>query len=172
MNRAAKRIEVLANLATIVAACVFAGGLIRQCTQSSYRPSFLSANNQGQKEVIASLNLSQLGIDWSRNKQTLVMVLSNQCHFCTESAPFYRKLTEIKNGTRLIAILPQDRDSARAYLERLGVSVDEMLQSDLSNMGVRGTPTLVLVKNDGVVRDTWLGKLSPQDEEKLIGLLR
>src|SRR5260370_41573734 len=39
-------------------------------------------------------SLSSLDINWKEHKQTLVLALSSNCHFCTASADFYRKLAE------------------------------------------------------------------------------
>jgi hypothetical protein len=109
--------------------------------------------------------------DWKRNNQTLVLVLSTGCHFCTESASFYKELVQkrAKQGnTRLVAALPQPVDASRKYLSDLGIAVDDVRQLPPNSLGVRGTPTLLLVNKDGVVTDSWRGKLSPDKELKVM----
>ncbi len=122
-------------------------------------------------QPVNSPTVSSLDIDWKQNKQTLILAISSSCHFCTDSAPFYRKIAQSKGNTRLVAVLPQGLDAGRKYLERLGISVDEVRQSGLDKIGVRGTPTLLLIDNSGFVKESWLGKLSSGDEEKVLGFL-
>ena len=109
--------------------------------------------------------------DWSQSSKTLVLVLSENCHFCSESAPFYRSLiTRFSDRHKLqfVAVFPQDVATATKHLSTLGVSLDEVKQSPLSALGVNGTPTLILVDNVGRVIDSWLGRLSSEDESKVI----
>jgi peroxiredoxin len=107
-----------------------------------------------------------LNVDWEHNGQTLILALSNDCHYCTESAAFYQKIVKQRQGKNLkvIAVFPQDIESGQDYLNRLGVAVDEVRQVSLSSIQVNGTPTLLLVDNQGVVKEVWVGKL-PSDKE-------
>lgn len=85
------------------------------------------------------------------------MVLSNTCRFCTESADFYKKLAQERAkhlDARIIAVLPQDVEAGRTYLNKLGEVVDEVRQSSLDAIGVRATPTLILVDDKGVVTES------------------
>jgi hypothetical protein len=116
---------------------------------------------------IVGKSISLPDTDWKRGDQTLVLVLSTGCHFCTESASFYKELVQkrAKQGnTRLVAVLPQPVDASRKYLSDLGIAVDDVRQLPPNSLGVRGTPTLLLVNKDGVVTDSWRGKLSPDKE--------
>jgi hypothetical protein len=112
--------------------------------------------------------ISLPGTDWKRSDRTLVFVLSTGCHFCTESASFYKELAQkrAKQGnTRLVAVLPQPVDAGRKYLSDLGIAVDDVKQLPPNSIGVHGTPTLLLVNKDGVVTNAWRGKL-PADKER------
>jgi hypothetical protein len=74
-----------------------------------------------------------------------------------------------KQGTtRLIAVLPQSVDAGRKYMADLGIAVDEVRQAPPSSLGVRGTPTLILVNKDGVVTISWVGRLKPEKELEVI----
>jgi hypothetical protein len=68
----------------------------------------------------------------------------------------------------LLAVLPQPVEEGRRYLATLGVAVDEIKQSSLSSIDVRGTPTLMLVNSDGVVTDTWVGRLQAEQEAEVL----
>ena len=105
--------------------------------------------------------------------RTLVLAISTRCHFCTESAPFFKKIEkERASDLKLVAVLPQPVEEARKYLEGEGVQVDEVRQASLQSIGVAGTPTLLLVDGRGRISDVWRGKLQPVDEEKVIATVR
>jgi hypothetical protein len=114
------------------------------------------------------------GADWSKSQRTLVFVLQAGCHFCSESGGFYQRLVQQRasfGDTRLVAVLPQGLDDSRKYLRKIGFAADEIRRSSLSDVGVRGTPTLFLVNGSGMITDVWDGKLSPAREDNLIARL-
>lgn len=115
------------------------------------------------------------GLDWGKSQKTLVLALQTTCHFCSESGPFYQQLVRERarfGSTRFVAILPQPVQVSTAYLEKLGVSVDEVRQGSLAEIGVRGTPTLLLVNGSGVVSDAWYGKLQRSAEDEVVDQLK
>lgn len=155
-----RKIELAANLAILLVSCLLAVVLVK-----AY---FLSESG----EVVTSMpSVSSLDIAWNQNGQTLILVLSRNCRFCTDSAPFYKKLSQSKSNTYLVALVPQSVDEGREYLEKLGVSVDEVKQFSLEKIGVSGTPTLLLVDTSGVVKNFWVGKLSPEQEATVLSVL-
>lgn len=157
-----KKVEFAANVAIIVVACLLAVVLAKNYlfVRSSGSVSAKPAASQG----VNTLNASSLDINWKQNGQTLVLALSNSCHFCTQSAPFYRKLAQTKGSASLVAVLPQSVEDGRKCLDRLGVAVDEVRQVPLDRIGVRGTPTLVLLDASGAVKNSWVGFLPPEAE--------
>jgi hypothetical protein len=115
------------------------------------------------------------GIDWAKSGQTLVIALKDGCHFCAESAEFYRQLDKdgaVRKKTRFVAALPGSIPDSQVYLNRENVNVDEIRQTDLRLIGVRGTPTLLLVNSEGLITQTWVGKLSAERESEVISALR
>jgi hypothetical protein len=165
MDRLSKRIEVAANVAIIAVALLLGLVLIK---------NYLIVKQPENPAVRATKNaeISLPGVNWSKNSQTLVLAVSSTCHFCTESAPFYRQLAEAHSRTRLIAVLPQSSEEGKLYLEGLGVAVDEIKQTPLSSINVSGTPTLILVNNEGVITDTWVGKLQAAQEAEVLSKAR
>ena len=105
------------------------------------------------------------------NRGTLVFSLSTSCHFCTASAPFYRKLagktaTKTLGGVRIVAVLPENAVDAESYIRNtLGVSFDSVVRGSLSN--VVATPTLLLLDSNGIVMAAWVGLLTA-DEEAIV----
>jgi hypothetical protein len=57
------------------------------------------------------------------------------------------------------------------YLADLGIAVDDVRQARLTSLGIRGTPTLLLVNKDGVVRSSWVGRLRPEKELEVMARL-
>lgn len=101
----------------------------------------------------------------------MILAISSTCHYCTESAPFYKKLAQEKASTRLVAIMPQSSDEGRHYLEKLEIVVDEVRQLPSDRIGVEGTPTLLLLDSSGIVRQEWIGKLTPEREQSVLSAL-
>lgn len=63
--------------------------------------------------------------------------------------------------------MPQTFDEAQRYLNEHGISADEIKQTSLNNINVRGTPTLIMVDRSGTVLQSWVGKLPPEKEAEL-----
>jgi thioredoxin-related protein len=113
------------------------------------------------------------GVDWSANGRTLVLAISSTCHFCKDSEPFYRKLRqELGKGIKMVAVLPQPVTEAEQYLKNDGVAVDQVKQVSMGALGVRGTPTMLLVDKGGMVTKVWTGRLQPEQEEQVLSFLR
>src|SRR6185436_8119674 len=96
------------------------------------------------------------------------------CHFCSENAPLYQKVVQdlgARGDTRVIAVLPQNHDEAQKYLTGLGVSVSEIHQAELPDLGIGGTPTLVLADKNGMITDLWIGKLLGKAEGEFLNRL-
>lgn len=115
------------------------------------------------------------GVHLPSDAKSLLLVLSTQCHFCSESGPFYRSISKIaakRGGLRLIAAFPQEVTDGQRYLHDMGIRVDEVVQARLSTIGVSGTPTLILIDNKGKVQRFWLGRLPPEMEATVLDALQ
>lgn len=174
-----KAIQVTANVAIIVTAVLLCAVLIKNYI--IVKPVLLDVNSrnqisranqparpQGQSQIQPGVKLSLTGIDWAKNGKTLLLAVSNTCHFCSESAPFYQRLSHGQRGTRLVAVLPQTVEEGRSYLDKLNVAVDEIKQAPLPSFGITGTPTLVLVDHNGMAVKSWVGKLGSDREAEVI----
>jgi hypothetical protein len=114
-------------------------------------------------------------VNWARNKQTLLLVLREGCHFCADSAGFYRRLAKeggARGKTEMVAVLPGSVNDSRRYLDGLNVPVKKIRQSSLRGLGVGGTPTLLMVNGEGVVTRSWVGQLSAGREAEVIDAVR
>jgi thioredoxin-related protein len=171
MNQLSKKLEVVANIAIIVVAITLVAVLAKRYIFTS--PNQNVATEEGQSNVGAKV--AQSDIDWSKSDKNLVLVLSNTCRYCTESAPFYKRLVQERaqrDTFRLAAVLPQPVSDGQTYLNGLGVGIDEIKQLSPGAIRLRGTPTLLLVNSAGVVTEEWLGKLPPEKENEVLSRLR
>lgn len=161
-----KKIEITANIA-IIAVAIMIGGVLVQKYLLSPKPQTLPTVPVGTK-------LSLPDVDWAKNNRTLVLALHTGCHFCTESASFYQRLVAEASSRNipLIAVLPQSVEEGRKYLSGLNVAIKDVKQATLNSVGVRGTPTLLLVNGKGEVADAWIGKLQPDKESTMLGSLQ
>jgi hypothetical protein len=164
-----RKLEVGANVAIIVVAVLLAFVLVRNFILSGQRPQpSAAAITAGQKVTLPE-------VDWARNQHTLLLVLATNCHFCSESAPFYQRLVQAVGGRgdlHLIAVLPQGVAEGQQYLSRMGVPISDVRQAEPSTFGVRGTPTLLLVDGAGTVTQVWVGKLRPEQEAEVLQRLQ
>jgi peroxiredoxin len=167
MRNLLKRIEILANIAIIVVAILLGVVLVNRYLL----PASPKAEAGGDMRVRPGMKLSLSGVDWTRADQTLLMVLSTNCRYCTESAPFYQRLAQQKAGRRdlrLVAVLPQVTSEAQKYLNEHGVTVDEVAQVPPASVSARATPTLIIVDRTGSVIESWVGKLPPEKEAEVL----
>lgn len=164
-----KKIELLANVAIIVVAALLGVVLVR-----NYLWPATNGKATPPDMVTVGKKLNVPGVDWAANKRTLLLTLQTGCHFCTDSAPFYKELAKRqaeRPDLKLVAILPSPVADSKAYLDSLGVSVQEVRQARLEAVGVGGTPTLLLVDSAGVVTGVWRGQLDSAREAELLAQL-
>lgn len=167
MERAYKRVELIANIAIILVAISLVVVLVKRFVFTPRNEPTLQSN--------VGAKLSQPDIDWSKSNKNVVLMLSNTCHFCTESAPFYKRLVQeqTQRGTfRLTAVLPQPVSDGQKYLNELGVGINDIKQLTPGAIRTSGTPTILLVDSSGVVTDEWLGKLPPEKENEVLSRLQ
>jgi len=165
MSVFARRIEVATNIAILCAFVLVAGLAADRLLGRS--PDEASEPKVGERILLP-------GMDWSRSERTLVLALSDGCHFCSESADFYRKLVPSarQRGLRVLAVLPQPVSSSEIYLKQLEVSVPEIVQNSLDALQVSGTPTLLLVDRRGRIERAWVGKLDSAQEQQVLASVR
>jgi thioredoxin-related protein len=174
MNGFAKKLEIVANIAIIVLAVLLGGVIIKRYFFTS-APAESVAPSQAQagapSTIKAGTNVQLANYNWNESDNTLVMVLSTTCHFCTESGPFYKRMLEAradKKKLRFVAVFPQTEEEGREYLKKLGVVADEIRTAPPMSLGARGTPTLILTDSKGTAVNTWIGKLPAAKEDELL----
>ncbi|HEX8150573.1 MAG TPA: hypothetical protein VF591_25540 [Pyrinomonadaceae bacterium] len=158
-NKLTKGLEVSANVAIIVVAVLLCVVLVKSYVIPAPAARQAAGEPAGIRGALKRGDaVAVLGIDWQKNGKTLLLALSTACHFCTESGPFYQRLVRERGETRLVALVPQAEEEGQAYLRGLGVGIDEVRHIGFRDMGLTGTPTLLLVDEKGVVSDVWVGR--------------
>jgi hypothetical protein len=161
MSKWKNGLEIATNVA-ILCVCILIGAIaIRR---------FLLVDPLGSAPSVPppGTQLSLPGVEWSRANRTLLMVLSTQCHFCSESADFYRRLLPEARARNIpvVAAFAQSPEEARQYLGNLGLPLSSIAvtQTPPAVLQVPGTPTVMVVDGKGLVIRAWAGKLPAQTE--------
>ena len=100
----------------------------------------------------------------------VVVALSTQCHFCTESVGFYGRMIKAASQKGLPVVLlfrksEATRDVDR-YVQENGLGYASAIPVDFSNVGIDGTPTLIFYRSKADAQ-LFAGKLSTQDEDRV-----
>jgi hypothetical protein len=165
-----RRLETIANLSIIVATLFFCATIAKE----RWFPTPVT-NLGPAASTESSLKGTQLqisGIRWDQADKTLVMALSTQCHFCQESAPFYKELTSspaVKaKRVVIVTVFPQQQGEAESFVKGNQMHADEVLSMPLQGLGTSSTPTLLLVDRTGKIERLWIGVLSRSQQKDLL----
>ena len=164
-----RRVHTLANIAIIGVSLLLAYVIIKNFILNPPNGS----KSKASIKVGMKVPVSQ--IDWQKNGRTVLLVLSPSCRFCSESGPFYSKLSQqlsTQKTATLVALFPTSINDGAAYLSKLGVSVNEIKQVAFDTLGVKGTPTIIIADKGGEVVGVWFGKLSSDQEELILKQLQ
>jgi len=163
------KLEKMTNVAIILACAFLIGSVVRNYYLSALRPSALP-------EIPKGTVVKLPGAAPTSPQPTLVLALSKTCRFCQESVGFYQKLAAFKNsspqGLRIVAVLPDKQEEAASYLKEQGIKVDEVVSMPVSELGVRGTPTLLLLDGQNKLEELWAGKLNDSQESQVMERLK
>lgn len=171
--KAKSPLDTIANIAIIIVCVIAAFILIRN--------NFFSESQAGgprPPEIEAGEQYEALGrVVPAGAERALVVALSPSCHFCNESMPFYKRLVDERNQkgstVKVVAAVPNEEAKA-AEVEKLttaGVNPDGIVVLDFASVKLRGTPTIVLVDNEGKVHDVWVGKQEASGEREVLQTL-
>lgn len=111
------------------------------------------------------------------SQKALVVAVSPTCHFCNDSMPFYKRLIDERNQkgspVKFVAAVPSEQAKAEEAQKfaSAGAQPDSMVHLDFSSIKVPGTPTLLLVDNNGKVLDVWVGKQDEKGEKDILEVL-
>jgi hypothetical protein len=119
------------------------------------------------------------GTDFSSRDDTVVLFVQSKCRFCTESMPFYSKLTQsiraARDGrTQFVFVSYEPVQTTSDYLRQHEVVTDSLHvnQSSFERFPfVVSTPTLVIVDKTGRLVSGWRGRLDESTQNEVIKTL-
>jgi Redoxin len=158
-----------ASYVVLIVVCSLGGYRLWQYKPDTTSLPLLSAINS--PPAVPTSIAGKISADLTGRKKWIVLVLSTQCHFCQESAPFHERLAQMLQNspdTGLIAVFPQDRQAVEQYKATYKVNFPNIItDASLAKLQVRGTPTLLLVDQQGKVLKSWRGRLPENDEKEV-----
>lgn len=160
-NNLRANVELGAQIVIAIAVVVAAGVLVKRTVFPR------QGNPPALPRISAGERLSIPNVDWERNKKSLVFFLKKDCAYCSSSAPFYRQLIEdaAKRNVKSLAILPNSVDEASKYLQYLELPIQNVQTGSLSSYKIPGTPTVLFVDGQGIVKSAWFGAQPEREKE-------
>ena len=168
-----KKMDLLANTAIAIVAVLIGFALIRQQLDRAHTAKALAASTAMQNEVRPGISLSPIaGHPWAQHDRTLVVALRYGCIHCEHNMTFYKQLADRIQPdakTSLLSVFPDDSFVARHDLDAHSLSAMPFVASvNFASLHVPGTPTLLLVDNKGTILQSWIGELSPREQDDVM----
>ena len=162
-----KRVQRLGNV------CIIGAGVVLILSLGLFIFRYWSFVNSHPTPIPPGTKMNLPARDWSLHRQTLLLVLSTECKYCTASAPFYRRLAAESTGkTAVVVVAAQPHFQTREYLHKLGISLHDIRQIPPESINIKATPALVLINSDGIVIESWQGQLPRRWEDEVISRIR
>lgn len=160
-------IELVTQVVVAIAIVITAGVLVKRTVFSAEGNGTRSQINGGDR-----LNVST--VDWAQNKKSLVFFLKKDCPYCSSSAGFYRQLMNeaSKRNVKCIAVLPNSPEEARKYLQYIELPFENIYTGPVEDSRISGTPTVVFVDQNGIVKSVWIGAQTEREKEMHDMLIR
>jgi hypothetical protein len=157
-----KLLDKIANVALILGVAAFLYIVVRgELTRPPTKDNLARA--------LVGESISLPGLQLNQQRDSLLVAISTNCHFCKDSLPFYKELSARASGKLdVIAVLPQPLSESQAFLQRADVSATRVVSANLSLLGIRGTPTILLVDGHGKVQEEWQGFLDDHGRQQVI----
>lgn len=167
------RSDTLANLSLTIMCLVVAYAVLDRYIVAK---AALAPPNSGYKAGdLLTTSADDIGLKTAR--LSAVVAVSNSCHFCAESAPFYQQLIALQQRytnkvfqTVFLGMTGREDAAAFAKSHNLGLPAIKGVPLDVMP-NIPGTPTLLLVDANGRVASSWVGKLSPSDERAVLSAI-
>lgn len=168
MRKISEKVELTANILIICVAVLIGIVVVQKYFFSSPTP-----NQPARLQPVTGAKMNLQDVNFSNQPKTLILALQTGCHFCNESASFYKRIVEtVKDkNIKLVAVFPTEVEKSAAHLKELGLTNMEVRSSPLNALQVSGTPTLILINNKSEITDYWVGKLPPDKEIEVINKL-
>lgn len=157
-------LDTITNIVTIIVAVAFIALVIQRYVVPS-------APTSKEPQVGRSVTLSDF--EPSAHNKNVLLVLMKGCRFCEASMGFYKTLLEQNRGTgvKFVVVFPRDSKDIDAYLRTYGITDIDVKYSELSEIDVDATPTIIVTDENGLITKAWVGKLSSEKEKEVSNFL-
>lgn len=152
------------NIAVVVAAIILTTLFVR--SYLSGPPAHVDPDPFSPGTVLHKVE----GLNLHGSVRTLVLALSTDCRYCTQSLPFYKELIarvskQTSGAVQVVAVFPEARDQVETYTRTHELTITAVSGVNYRTLQIPFTPALILVDSNGEVLSSWGGKLS-EDEQK------
>ncbi len=157
-------IEIVSNVVIILVALIVGVVFLKTYYFTKHVPSII------RPAIGTALDIG--GEDFSSNNNTLIFALQEGCHYCAESAPFYRQIIEQaahRSDLHLVALLPDN--NRPQYIQDLQLNIGDIKLVKFSTYRIGATPMLMFVNREGKITNIWIGKLEPSIEAEVMAAL-
>lgn len=160
------RLDKLGQWASIVMSLCVAAAAVQFMVGGRWSPQPVNISAESGVPVGKQVQLPEE----ARSGRTAILLLAvnSRCKFCTESMPFYKRLTElsaVQDGKVTLALLSsQTSEEIGAYAARHGVDIRTIVPLGGTGLPITATPTLVLVDKSGKVTQSWVGYLNKEQQ--------
>ncbi len=163
-NNVRANIELGLNIVIAVAVVVVAGVIIKRY---AFQQPVSRDSIQQQPQITRGERVNIPNVDWEQNRKSLVFFLQKDCVYCDSIAPFYRQLIEDagKRNVKWLAILPNSVEEGRQYIQSLALPIDNVQTGSLPSYKIPGTPSVLFVDHQGIVRSVWIGAVPGRENE-------
>jgi hypothetical protein len=154
----------------LIAVSVVALGLLLEGRLGTRRPG--GARTAATQLVGKHLAVARL--DWKSSAVNVVFFISTHCHFCEESMPFYRQVTEIPGRApqklAISAISRDDPELLKGTLSKQHVNLDGVYRAPVID-ALSSTPIVLIVDANGIVRRVFEGRLDSSREKDVLKIV-
>jgi len=154
----------------VIVVCVLVGYVLVDQRFFPKRPSLPARATAREGGLVAGKRADIWGIDWAAARLNLVVAMTTRCKYCLASMPLYHRLGEMSKAggaVGLFVVSSEPAETVSAFLANEKVNARKVLEVPLGSFGVTATPTMLLVDPAGLIKKTYVGKLSAAQEEDL-----
>lgn len=163
-------LEVATNIAVLLVALVVLGNFAWIQFAKQKEPRLQGGLRKGDAFSLLP------GLDYSKSSQTLLIAISSKCEYCNESIPFFRQLLEAnlenQEATPIVAVFSETAGEVTRYISEQQINFDTLAGINYKSLNFPGTPSAVLISNEGKILNFWIGKLSKDAEKEIMDSIK
>jgi hypothetical protein len=169
-----RKMDLFANAAIALVALLIGFTLIHQQIDRRKAAKIAAASAAMHSAILPGKPLEPpVGYQWGPHNRTLVLALRYGCIHCDHNMHFYKQLQgQVQQSdakTSLLAVFPDDAFGAQHDLDSHSLKDMPFLANvNFAALHVPGTPTLLLVNNKGTILQSWVGELSPREQDEVM----